>query len=195
MHPAAVVHVGAHARVELGDGVEVVAFLREVLQPATATHLVAVVDPIPPLHLEGIRGTRGERLGQVHPHHGLVDGVLELTTTGVGNAGDLVPALEGLGPLPDLAQAYAVADGTRADRVGITVGLVDVLVQLQPEVAELVGTLIVVGDGLAAHEFRERFCPAIHRLDHFHMDVVVGLHLPIGVAGCAAGSALLVGCG
>ncbi len=98
VHPAAVVHVGAHARVELRDGVEVVVLLGEVLVAAAAAHLVAVVDGEPPGHLEVVDRTGRQGLGQVDAHHGLVDGVLQLGTSRIGDTGDAEATFEGLGP-------------------------------------------------------------------------------------------------
>ena len=177
--PALVVGVQGHARVELGDGVEVVVLVREVLVPAAPAILVPVVHRIPPGDLELDRLARHQGAGQVDAQHGLVDGVGKRLAAEVGDRGDPEAAVEHVEHALQPLDGEAVAQRARADLVGVAVLRPHVLVQLQPEVVQPVGAQVVVGDGLGPGH-------GLLRVVQFHLDVVVGFLLPVLVTGGAA---------
>src|SRR5688572_21253850 len=71
--PSFIVIINAHAWKELSNGVDVVSIFRKEFHPATLTKDTSVNDVKRPFDSKGIFFARTERLGQVHPHHGIVD--------------------------------------------------------------------------------------------------------------------------
>ena len=133
--PSDVVAVHGHARKKLGNGVEGVALLVEVLVPAAAAVLHAVVDHVVPCDVKPYALSWGKRRRKVDPHHRVVDHVRELAAGRGLYLGHVKSALvfvdvlfvdllgrDGRGNAPFLA---LVRHGT---------GLHHVLVQLDPQV-------------------------------------------------------------
>ena len=186
--PSHPVVVRTEAGEELGNGIQVVVLLREMLVAASAAVLHAVVDVVPPIHLEGEFAARGQGLGQVDAHHGLVDGVGEGLAAGVLDRFNLETTIEIRLEVGDAVKGHPVLHEALADHVAVAVEVPHVLVELEPEVAELVRAVVDVGDGLLAVDA----LAAVVQADVHH---VVHSLLPVLVPRSPAGRAHAVGRG
>ncbi len=109
----------------------------------------------------------------------------QLISCCIGHACYPKPTIERLDPLLHFVQRNTITYRSRTDQVRITTGLENVAIQLQPQVIELIRTLVVVGDRFCT-------CQLLCRVIDLHLDIVISLHLPISVAGGTASSALLI---
>ena len=124
------------------------------------------------LNLNLVAGLQGTR--QINAHHRLVDGVVERFARGIHHLLDFESPVEGgLQPL-QIAEVGSAVQGGLADFVAVAVQRADVLVQLNPNVAQLVRAVVGVGDGLGAVD-------ALRLVVQTDFHVVVRLLLPVGV--------------
>ena len=186
--PALVVGVERHARIELCDRVQPIVVLREVLVTRPAAVFHPIVDRVPPIDLETDRLSGHERLRQIDAHHGLVDRVRQRLSAEVGDLSDPEAAIEHIEHAHQAADAHAVAQRAGVDLARVAVLRAHVLIELQPQVIQLVRALVVVGDRLAAGDLLF----VVVQLD---LDVVVRALLPVLVPGRAARSAVGIGRG
>ena len=191
--PAGRVVIGGHAGEPLRYFEQGVLVVEDFIAGAPAQHLL-FVDAVVPVDLEDEILARFQGLRQVDAHHRAVDHVLQRLAIGARQAADMEAALE-VAAREDAAQAFelhrvvarrpgpCLARGRRGHAARVGIGLVDILVQLHPQVAERVGRLVVISDGAAAGDLAPGF---IER----GADRVVGALLPVGVARRAGGGAV-----
>ena len=193
MLPASRVVIGRHAREPLRHFEQGVLVVEDFIAGASAQHLL-FIDAVIPVDPEDEVLARFQGLRQVDAHHGAVDNVLQRLAVRAFQGTDMEAALE-VAAREDAAQAFELhrlvarrfgprlARRRRAHAARVGIGLVDILVQLQPQVAEGVGRLVMVGDAAAAGDFAFGFVQGgAYR--------VVGALLPVSVARRAGGGAV-----
>src|SRR5450830_1915105 len=184
--PAVYVVIHGGARVPLRVLV-LPAVLELLLLPSAVTS--AVRDFVRPVdsHLHGLAGA--ERRVEVHAKLGAVEGVVRIRALAGRidelNAGQRVTTLE----VAHQVAAHPRIDGLR-ERAGhhgrARIGPLDILVELEPQVRQLVGRVVVVGHYFAAVQ------PVRGGVER-HLDAVVDLLLPVLGARSARCAALVVG--
>ena len=173
--PAFDLVIHRHAREVLCDGIEVVVVFLEILETGTAADLHTVVYVIPPFDLEreGPPGT--ERLGDVHAHHRIVDGMGQRVVAPVPHPLDLETAVEVVQQPAQLGKAHLPRDPASSDLARVRVLCPYVLVELHPEVGQFVGRVVVVGDDLGTVE-------TLRLIVELDLHLVVRLVLPVLVS-------------
>ena len=145
--PAHIVSINCHAREELSQGIQGVVFLLEMLVTGPSAVLHAVVDGKMPRHLKLKHLSGFQRLRQIHPHHGIDHGVLE----GLAVLGHLVDGESAGKIVKEIFQSFRghfFRKGVAAcDFLVDAVGVLLVLVQLQPDIFQHVWGIVGVGDG------------------------------------------------
>jgi len=180
--PALVVGIAGHARVPLGNFVDVVLVLGKVLVAAARANGDAVEDVVLPVDAEGKGPSRLQRRRQVEAHHGFDDLVGEWVAVLVGHfaQGDATlefPACQhvGQGPVGKFLEV-----GRRVGEHVVRVRPETVLVQLQPDIGQGVRRQVVVGHAFAAANLLDFVIEG-------DGDPVVGPLLPIAGTRCAGG--------
>src|SRR5688572_22565229 len=74
--PSIIIIVYAHAREELRDGINIISIFRKIFKATALSENVAVNDVKSPFDCEGKFLATFQRLWQIKPHHGIVDGKL-----------------------------------------------------------------------------------------------------------------------
>ena len=183
--PTGVVGVGREPREPLRQEILVGVVLGEVLVTAAGADrcLIDDVEGEVEAELDGLPGS--QRLRQVDAQHGVVDGGLQGPSRAVADRPHLIAVLavlEGLvpahrGEAQAVAGACRVTTGTRIGcdlaAAGDRVVAEDVLVELQPKIAECIRRAIDVGDRLRCGD-------AVPLLVEAGLDPVVRALLPIG---------------
>ncbi len=126
--PTRIVAIDDHARVELGDRVEVILVLLEVLIASATTDFHPVIDVVPPTDVEDQLLPRQQGLGQVHPHHRVVDDVGKRLAGGIGYLGHLESPVKRGFQFPGCIEGHPVLDAGRGHLVRVTVEGAQVLV-------------------------------------------------------------------
>ncbi len=185
--PARHVGEGRHPRIPLGDGVDVILVLLEILVASPRPQVLGIHDVVLPVDPEGDLPTRRHRHRQFNPHHGLHDPVAQLSAILVVHANNLIAALEFL-PRQFPAQgpeSHFIEIG-RLHRL-VTHRLLPeaVLIELHPEVAQGKRRVVGVGDGLRAGQ---PLLPVVER----HRDLVIGPLLPVLRSRSSVGSPYFV---
>jgi hypothetical protein len=190
--PAVDVVVGRHAREPLGD-LEQVVLVVELFVAGAAAEDLRLGDVVAPVDAEGHARARLQALRQVDAHHRLVDDVVQRAPAAILDGLDVEAAREGarLEGAADRVEFHAgfrrrafPGVARRQDRGGARVRtrLVDVLVELDPQVSEGVRGIVVIRDRLGA---ADRALALVQR----GADRIVGALLPVGLARRAGGGA------
>ena len=163
--PSGKIAVHAQARIPLGDGKNVVVFFRKIFVTATREvgravagnigNVDAVYQIIMPFDAEGKSCSWFDRLGQLNTHHGLVDRIFEGFAIGIDDfldfAAKFILAFSSFQTLHLVFAHGAVDAGGIKNLVGVVDSML-IFVELQPEVAQGLGRLVVVADQFAAVE-------------------------------------------
>ena len=92
--PAFIVAIHHHPRVKLSNRINRIVFLFEQLITAAATDGHSVIDVVPPFHIKDKLASGLQWRGQVHPHHGLVDGVGQVVARRICNFLNFEPTIK-----------------------------------------------------------------------------------------------------
>ena len=192
--PGAVIRIGGHAGIPLGQGIKIGVGFREALVAASSAHGRLFDDVERPVHGKLHLPPRRQRLRQIDAQHGIHDDMgqirialthpLDLVAVGIVRHG-LIPAdpIEAVGGLSGFGM------GRRSFRTSLQgIRAEAVLIQLQPEIAQSIGRGVGVANGRRAGNPAPPFVEA-------HLNAVVGPLLPIGAAGGAGGVAIGIGRG
>ena len=186
MLPTHIVSINRHAREELGQGVEGVVLLLEMLVTGPSAVLHAVVDGEMPRHLKLQHLSGFQRLRQIHPHHGIDHGVLE----GLAVLSHLVNGESAGKIVKEIFQSFRghfFRKGVAArDFLVDAVGVLFVLVQLQPDVLQYVRGIVRIRDGTRPFQHVGVFVQP-------HFQIVVRLLLVVRRTRGAAGRTVAVG--
>ncbi len=139
----------------MGNGEEVVSVFGEILVTTPTTECHAIGDLVVPIDIEYKDLTGFKGLGKFHPHHGLVDHIIQLATVAVDDSGDLhaisIVAIRLL-DLVESSRTHASVHGVASLIIRIVDRAVFVFIQLQPEILQCIGRLIAVGNPLSSGE-------------------------------------------
>ena len=184
--PPLVIHVYHQTRVKLGDGVQVIVLLFKILISAASAVLHAVIDVVPPRHIKHKRASWLQRSRQVDAHHRFVDGVLQRPAGFVPYVLDFEPTVKGRLEALNATETAAFIDAGFPDLVAVAVQGTDILIQLQPQVAQFIGAVVFVENALFPVD-------ALVLIVQGHFDVVVDLLLPVFMPRSSARCAVNIG--
>ena len=147
MLPAGRVGIGGQAREPVGEFVNVVLILAEILGPSSRHDECGIVDRIVPPNRKVSGLTRGQRLGEVDAHHGLDDRVRKRIAARILDFSHLHPAIENSFKSESLhgLEFNFVEGGSRGRQASIRILGKYVGVELEPKIAERIRRLVRVG--------------------------------------------------
>ena len=188
MLPALEIAVNGHPREPLCDGIQIIAVFRKYLVTATSAYIRLIVEFVVPVNVEHELLTRLQGHRQIDPHHRLVDRVRKRFAEGIRHPGDVQPQTsQGLLHIHffELTIRHPRRHLSGVIEIVIALGVVKVLIQLQPDITQYVRRIVVV-----CHRFAGR--QMILRLIDLHTDVIVRPLLPVLRARGSTGRSVLV---